>query len=95
MNKINKIFRTVWIAAMLIVVAGGMTSCEKEPVCNCTKSVYMMQDWQCTLRVDYDCELYRIEFYQNACSDALDGIEATGSFKYKLDCGNNDITIKL
>ena len=86
--------KKIIIATILGVVAGGMMSCSKEPVCNCTKSVYLMEDWQCNLLGDYDCDIYIIEVDENACSDALNGIEASEVVKYKLDCGNGDITIK-
>lgn len=82
------------LITLLAIVAGGMMSCEKEPVCTCTLSTYLMEDWQCSLLGDYDCDIYIIEVDQNACSDALNGIEAGEVIKYKLDCGNGAITIK-
>ena len=70
---------------IVIAIAIVMTSCEPELDCNCTKSVYLMESWECNL-FNSDCDIFRIEFEQNVCPGALYGIQASDVIKYKLNC---------
>lgn len=71
--NLRKIMRAIWIALILTIVAGGMMSCEKEPVCTCTVTVYM--------------DGWFFDTFQGYCPDHEEYQEF--HYWEELDCGGN------